>query len=91
MVGQDGIITITDYDDRVTVGSGCKIRGTELTDNHTSVGIHLICGGIVVCRHVSDTFQTLICRDCNLRVSFPRTVKNFKELILYFRLKYVSE
>ena len=80
------IITVTKYGDKIIVGSkDIKIRETHFNFGYTNVGKHSICGGIIVCRHISDSHQALICKECNLRIAFPKTVSNFDELVSYFR------
>ena len=83
MVREEGIIFITEHGDAFIPKLGVKDRGSAL-DGYTTIGIHLVCTGLLVCKHTSKTHQVIHCENCNLRIVIPRTVKTIEGLGPYF-------
>lgn len=44
------------------------------------VGVHAVCRGWVDHSEISETYQVLTCRKCNLRFMFPKEVKTYGDL-----------
>jgi len=83
MIKEDGVVFITEHGDAFIPSLGVKDRGPAL-DGCTTIGIHLVCTGLLLCQHVSKTHQAIHCKNCNLRVVIPRTVKTIEEIKDYF-------
>lgn len=45
-----------------------------------SIGVHDVCEGFMETHAISDTHRAIICRQCRLRVVFPKWVKTYGDL-----------
>ncbi|MDP3697097.1 MAG: hypothetical protein Q8R55_03625 [Candidatus Taylorbacteria bacterium] len=79
-----GVVYISKNGDAFIPKLGVVDRGSEL-DGYVTIGIHLVCSGLLICSHTSIRHQVINCKNCRLRITIPRTVKTIEELGSYFK------
>lgn len=55
------------------------------TKMEACIGVHVICGGFVDLKPVSDTHSAIICRNCHLRLVIPNSIQTYGDLRWHFR------
>ena len=61
------------------------LKGEDLGNigDASIIGKHKICNGFVDIFPVSEEWNTIVCRRCDLRLYIPKSVKNYRDLRKY--------
>lgn len=75
-------IKLTEYGETLLGYPGSE-RGDE-GELSCGIGVHAICNGWVDIKPVSTTHKAIICRECNMRILVPESVKTYGDLRSFF-------
>ncbi len=78
-------IVVSEYGEEIGEYPPSDVMGKHARDaDAISTCIHRICRSWVDCKSISRTHSALVCRECKMRIVFPREIKTYGDLRAHF-------